>query len=94
MSRRCATNISLVAIIINITKVNPSLCIKHTKPDIIVLIAHTNPIHTQIRTPKKMLSPPLGSSPMGKNHQIIFFIFGIRMTQFAKEREKKIFLTQ
>ena len=52
VSRRCATNISLVAIIINITKVNPSLCIKHTKPDMIVLTAHTNPIHTHIGTPE------------------------------------------
>ena len=41
---------------------------------------------------KKTLSPPLGWPPMGKNQKKKFFsIFGIRMTQFAKKKQKIFF---
>ena len=42
---------------------------------------------------QKILSPHLGWPPMGKNQKKKFFsIFGIRMTQFAKKKQKIFFV--
>ena len=80
----CNHTINLQHIMPNILGIQGSMS-EHTCLDLLLFLI------------QKILSPPMGWPPMGKNQKKIFFsIFGIRMTQFAKKKQKKNsnFLTQ